>query len=59
MKCPHCTVEFHPNWNTGNIKAVSSRERESEDDEYFRSGLSSRLLGFGQPQNVQLARTQP
>ena len=38
MKCPHCTVEFHPDWNTGNIKPRSSRETEIEDDDYFRRG---------------------
>ena len=31
MKCPHCTVMIHPDWNTGTIDPKSSKEMEHED----------------------------
>ena len=36
MKCPHCTVMIHPDWNTGTIDPKSSKEIEPND--YFQRG---------------------
>ncbi len=36
MKCPHCTVVIHPDWNTGTIAPKTSREMEHDD--YFQRG---------------------
>ena len=39
MKCPHCTVSYHPDWNSGPINLKKSQQYDADADPYYDSRL--------------------